>query len=390
MVGIIQDLTDGKSTKTALRDSGDLYRSLVESTSAVAWEMDMQSLKFTYVSPAVEKVLGYKPEEWADFDFWADRVHPGDRDQAVNFCMVETREGRDHEFEYRFIAADGDVVWIRDIVSLVHENGAVSALRGFFLDITALKETYARLDRSNKELEALVEERSRETMDLQKELLIQEKLAEVGRLAAGVRHDLRNPLGVISNSIYYLKMKLGGSGDEKVLKHLALIEKESDRCNEIISELLDFSKVMSPNKVETVMSAFLQEQLEVMNLSPGIVVRFACEDACLKAMIDPGQISRVVRNLVGNAVQAMAGEGELAVSCCRQGELVAMSFTDNGKGIPAGNLIRIFDPLFSTRENGMGMGLANVRNFVNLHGGDVEVISEEGHGATFTVRLPAS
>jgi PAS domain S-box-containing protein len=129
-----------KRADEALRSSEMLYRSLVESTRAVAWELDLASQEFTYISPQVEEITGYAPEKWTDMAFWAGILYQDDREYAVEFCETETTNGKDHEFEYRILAADGRILWIRDIVSVVKDNGRPVTLRGYLLDITGHKE----------------------------------------------------------------------------------------------------------------------------------------------------------------------------------------------------------------------------------------------------------
>lgn len=114
-------------------------RQLFESANVVAWAMDLDTWCFTYVSPHAERILGYPIEAWYQPNFWVDKIHPDDRENAVNFCVASTNLGEDHEFEYRMIAADGGVVWLRDIVSLVRSGGRTAGLQGFLIDISAAK-----------------------------------------------------------------------------------------------------------------------------------------------------------------------------------------------------------------------------------------------------------
>ena len=127
------------------------YGALIESMNAIVWEVDLDTLKFNYVSPQAEVILGYPSEKWEDFEFWAGLVHPEDREYAVSFCQAETEKGEDHEFEYRMMAADGRIVWIRDIVTVLKENDKPYALSGYLMDVTehrkveeALKESEER------------------------------------------------------------------------------------------------------------------------------------------------------------------------------------------------------------------------------------------------------
>ncbi|MGK7295397.1 MAG: PAS domain-containing protein, partial [Candidatus Wenzhouxiangella sp. M2_3B_020] len=123
-----------------------LYRSLVESTTAIIWEGDPDTFEFSYVSPESETLLGYSPVRWTrDPTFWRDHIHPDDRDWAVEFCVRATREKRKHTFDYRMIAADGRTVWLRDIVNVVVREGEPDRLVGVMIDITELKETQREL-----------------------------------------------------------------------------------------------------------------------------------------------------------------------------------------------------------------------------------------------------
>ncbi|MCK4910120.1 MAG: PAS domain S-box protein [Thermodesulfovibrionales bacterium] len=123
----------------ALRESRETFKTLVEFTSAIHWELDLATNKFTYISPQIESILGYTPDRWATFELWAETVHPDDREYAVNYCTTETAKGNDHAFVYRAIAADGTIVWLHDIVKVISENDQPVKLIGVMLDISNQK-----------------------------------------------------------------------------------------------------------------------------------------------------------------------------------------------------------------------------------------------------------
>jgi PAS domain S-box-containing protein len=129
-------IIDHNRVEKALFDSEKHYRNLVETTAAVAFEIDLTSMCFTYISPRIKELSGFPVENWVDFDFWAKSILPDDRETAISYCQFETEQGRDHAFEYRMLRQDGQVVWIRDVVSLIKQQGKAVSLRGFFLDIT--------------------------------------------------------------------------------------------------------------------------------------------------------------------------------------------------------------------------------------------------------------
>ncbi|MCS6925393.1 MAG: PAS domain S-box protein [Candidatus Binatia bacterium] len=139
--GIVRDLRSRKRIEDALHRSRQQYQALVDSIDGIVWEADAATLQFTFVSPQAERLLGYPQAQWVEEqDFWSKHLHPEDRAWAVNFCLAQIQEKRTHRFEYRMLAADGRVVWIRDVVSVIVENEQPVKLRGVMIDVTAQKQ----------------------------------------------------------------------------------------------------------------------------------------------------------------------------------------------------------------------------------------------------------
>ncbi|KAF1043809.1 MAG: Phytochrome-like protein cph2 [Herbaspirillum frisingense] len=133
-----------------------VYKTLLESTKAIPWKIDWSTMKFAYIGPQIEELLGWTPESWQTADDWAMRIHAEDREAVVNFCISQSKSGVDHEADYRALTRDGEHVWIRDVVHVVRNpDGSPNALIGFMFDITERKKTEARLIELQKELEAL-------------------------------------------------------------------------------------------------------------------------------------------------------------------------------------------------------------------------------------------
>ena len=176
-VGIVRDITERKRAEEALARSERQFRDLVQTIDAIVWEADPATFQFTFVSDRAEAILGYPVAQWlAEPDFWVNHLHPADREQAVAFCVAATAEGRDHEFEYRVLAADGRVVWLRDLVRVVKDKaGRVRQLRGVMVDITARKRT--------EEIRQALYEASRE---IQTSRSIEDRLAQLLRTARDV------------------------------------------------------------------------------------------------------------------------------------------------------------------------------------------------------------
>ena len=131
---------DSRKRNKILKQRENHYRTLVESTAAIPWEVDLNTWKFTYVGPQIEEVTGFKPEEWYVENFWIDHLHPEDKESSILFCTEATARKENHEFEYRFIKKNGDIIWIRDAVQVIVEEGKQVSLRGFMFDVSKQKQ----------------------------------------------------------------------------------------------------------------------------------------------------------------------------------------------------------------------------------------------------------
>jgi len=241
--------------------------------------------------------------------------------------------------------------------------------------------------RLNGELEQRVTERTRELREAQEELLRQERLAAVGQLAGGLGHELRKPLTVMANAVYYLRLIQPGA-EGKVKEYLGILENEVFAAEKIISDLLDFSRIKSVDRTAVIPAELVTRTLERFPAPENITVRLDVPADLPPVHVDPHQMIQVLGNLVVNACQAMSGRGALTVAACRDKEMVAVAVTDTGPGIAAENMVRLFEPLFTTKARGIGLGLAVSRKLAEANGGRIEARNNTGRGATFTVFLP--
>ncbi|PTN56360.1 sensor domain-containing diguanylate cyclase [Stenotrophomonas panacihumi] len=152
----VPDAALGQGQPHPLPESPDVYRTLLESTKAIPWKIDWATMRFAYIGPQIETLLGWTQDSWQTVDDWVTRMHPEDRDYVVNFCVSQSQAGVDHEADYRAMTRDGGYVWIRDVVHVVrHENGEVDCLIGFMFDISERKRAEDELLRLHRELEQL-------------------------------------------------------------------------------------------------------------------------------------------------------------------------------------------------------------------------------------------
>ena len=239
-------------------------------------------------------------------------------------------------------------------------------------------------------LEELVEERTKELKQVQDALVRQERLAAVGKVAGSMAHEIRNPLATMRNASYFLTNALGPKLEGKAARHLEIIDQEIDVANSIITSVLDFARGRPAELIPHNLSDVLEIALERAGLPPSVQVRRRIPSDLPMVRVDFQQMVQVFINLLVNAAQAMEGKGRITVSAEAGNGKVRVSFNNDGPEIKPEDLPRVFEPLFSTKTVGIGMGLAVCKAFVEAGSGTIKAESEPGKGATFTVTLPAA
>jgi PAS domain S-box-containing protein len=243
---------------------------------------------------------------------------------------------------------------------------------------------------------AILSEDMTEKKKLEEQLLEQTRLASIGATALMVGHDLRNPLQAMVNNLFLSKKKLDTMPNEirKYLEESGLaklhqtIADQVYYMNKIVSDLQDYARPLNPKLVETDFSMFIDDVLSTVNVPENVNVSKMVGENYRKVMFDPELMRRAFINLVTNAVQAMPNGGKLIIRASEKDGDVLLSVEDTGVGISEENLGKLFQPLFTTKAKGQGMGLAVSRRIVEAHGGRIMVDSEQDKGSIFTVSLP--
>ena len=225
--------------------------------------------------------------------------------------------------------------------------------------------------------------------DTQEALVRRERLAMLGQLASGVGHELRNPLGVMTNAVYYLRAVLAGSPDN-VREYLTILEEQVTLSEKIVADLLDFARSKPPTRTASSVDDIVQAQLARLRAPGTISVTVHIPADLPRVLVDATQIGQVVLNLLTNAVQAMNGAGMLSIIAHHGAGEVRVDIVDSGPGVSGENIEKVFEPLFTTKARGIGLGLALSRTFARANGGDVTLTSEPGEGAVFHLSLPTS
>ncbi len=231
----------------------------------------------------------------------------------------------------------------------------------------------------------------REVHSLRKEILRNQRLASVGRLAAGVAHEVRNPLSSIKGFATYFKERHRDKPEDQQIAGIMI--QEVDRLNRVIGQLLDFARPIKiiPKKVSVPqLIADALKLVEAQANEKEIHVEWHTAERLREASLDTDRINQVLLNLFLNALEAMESGGRLTVDADKdeEGRWIIIRVADTGHGIPAQNLSKVFDPYYTTKSTGTGLGLAIAHNIVDAHGGRIDVASPAGQGTTFTLRVP--
>jgi two-component system NtrC family sensor kinase len=286
-----------------------------------------------------------------------------------------------------------------DVEIRVSSQGEIGFLANSFNDMTrSLRRLEQEIHLLMSNLEHQVEDRTADLRAAQEQLLRTEKLSSLGKLSASIAHEINNPLAGILTFAKLVTRKLNdgdldAEGKEKVLKHLALVEREAFRCSVIVKNLLDFARerpmLMKPADVNQAVDEILTLVDNQAHIQGVEIVR---DLGPLPPVLgDFGQLRQAFMNIASNACEAMEGTGKLTVRSREvPGEFpVEVVFEDTGPGIPPERLRKIFDPFFTTKEKGTGLGLSVVYGVVEKHGGRIEVDSEPSKGTRFIIRLRA-
>ncbi|HXU94094.1 MAG TPA: ATP-binding protein [Gallionella sp.] len=253
-----------------------------------------------------------------------------------------------------------------------------------------LSEANKLLGKLNEELDQKVRERTRQLLEAQDELVRKEKLAVLGQVAGSVGHELRNPLGVMSNAVYFLQTVLADA-DDSVKEYLSIIKNEITGSERIVSDLLDSVRIKPPHPESVSVAELIEQSLRKCSVPPFVTVKLDVPATLPPLRVDALQIHQVLRNLISNGIEAMPQGGllEIQAEADEAGKSVTINVRDGGIGMAPEQLGKLFQPLFTTKARGIGLGLVVVKNLTQANGGKVDVQSAPGRGTTFSITLPS-
>lgn len=409
-VGIVQDITERKLAEDTVQQSELKYRNLFESSSDGIFILDFDG-NFIDVNSTAYMRLGYTKEELLSLHI-SKLVHPEFASRTTE-RMRKIHEDGFAVFESAHLRKDGTAMQVEVNSRLMNFQGRM-AHYSMIRDITERKLMETELRKHREELMKLVEERTAELKtantkllaeiaqreQMEAELLKAQKLESLGVLAGGIAHDFNNLLTTVMGNVSLALLDL----DEGHPAHKQLIATDRAllRAQDLTQQLLTFSKGGAPVKRDVFIGDLLRESSGFALRGSRVRCEFSIPGDLWQIEVDEGQISQVIHNLAINADQAMPEGGTLRVSCenallaegvipgLSSGRYVKVMVEDSGIGIPRDHLTKIFDPYFTTKQRGSGLGLATAYSIMQKHGGHISAASGIGVGATFTLYLPAS
>jgi PAS domain S-box-containing protein len=377
---LMEELSVRRSVEEALRESEAHYRLLTENVSDVVWKADRE-YRITYISPADERTRGFKADEVVGhhaFELFTEETVAAISEIFRQRKIAEQNGIKSDTitFEAQHLRKDGSWIWA-EICSTPERSadGMIIGYNGISRDITERK----------------IHE---------KEQLKIEKLESLGVLAGGIAHDFNNILTGIMGNISFAQMFLDVS--HKSHKALVEAEKASVRASELALQLLTFARGGDPIKKLVSIQNLVNETVSLVLRGSNVKGVINIPDAIHAIHADEGQMSQVLHNIILNATQAMPGGGRVEVKAENEtlsalnslklpaGKYVKISCTDGGCGIADNLLKKIFDPYFTTKSAGNGLGLASVHSIIHRHGGHIAASSVIGSGTTFTIYLPST
>lgn len=370
-----EDITERKASEKLILDARIRTESLINTIDGIVWECEIKNLAFSFISQKVEKILGYTPEEWLASDtFWIDHIYEEDKQWTLNFCASKTEQNLNHDFEYRMIAKDGSIVWLRDIVNIVMENGKAVSLRGIMIDITKTKEAEKELNDSFN--------------------LVTEQNKRLLNFSYIVSHNLRSHTSNISSIMDLIEIS---ESEQERNEMIQLLKSISNSLNET---MLHLNEVINIRTNIGLVSESLNLKQYIDNAQNVLAEQITLNDVSITTDIpkivmvnyNPAYLESILYNIISNSIRYRHPERKPAISIkwIIENDLTILQISDNGVGIDlVKNADKIFGmyKTFSNNSDAKGIGLFITKNQIDAMGGNITVESEPNIGTTFKIYI---
>ena len=370
-----EDITERKLSENLIRTSQQRIESLINTIDGIVWECDASNFAFNFISKKVENILGYTAEEWRTSPtFWMDHMHPDDKKWTTEYCRLKTDQNVDHDFEYRMIAKDGAVVWLRDIVNVIVNKGKASSLRGIMIDITKTKEAEKELNESFQ--------------------LVTEQNKRLLNFSYIVSHNLRSHTSNIASIMELIESTDSAQEQAEMIQLLKSVSHSLSETmvhlNEVITIRTNIGLVSEPvnlnQYLETAQKVLTDEihtkQVRIITTLPdNVIINY-----------NPAYLESILYNIISNSIRYSHPDREpiIHISWVTDTENKMLQITDNGVGIDlVKNADKIFGmyKTFSSNADAKGIGLFITKNQIDAMGGNITVESEPNIGTTFKIYI---
>ncbi len=368
MMGTVQDVTDSKLAEITLRRHVYELDKAQQLAHLGSWDREVRTGVWHW-SNETYRIFGWVLQSGVDAARFLQSVHSEDRDR-VREAMMTIDQGVAYDMKYRIIRSSGEVRMVRSLGDAEWENGQVRRVFGVIQDITEHEAAQKSL-RDSEEL-----------------LRRTEKLSVVGQLAAGLAHEIRNPLTALKGFTQLCIHSLTG----RESRYLEIMQGELDRIEGIVNELLVLAKPQTMTYSSVDMRTILYEVGELLSGQASLYnVRILHEfQEIPRLRVEPGQIKQVCINVMKNAIEAMPNGGLVTVRLRIEEGVVAIEIADEGEGMPHEIVSRLGEPFYTTKEGGTGLGLLVSQQIMTHHGGTLNIESQVGHGTCVCLRLPTT
>lgn len=393
VLGLARNITQRKQAEIALCENEERHRTLLEQLPIGVSLLD-QDRKLVFANQSLSKILEIPFEElyqgkYQNRQYIRPDGSPMPPDEFASMrAFNEQQPVRD--IETGMILENGKTIWTS--VSAAPYALADKSIVVATVDISKRKQMELAVQEYSERLEEMVAERTRELQAAQDQLVRQEKLAVLGQLAGGLAHELRTPLNTIKNGIYFFKNAISHPDDDSI-EMLTIINNAINDSDRIISSVLHFARPQAQTFHPVLLAGILKAALAQSPIPENITIQIDVDET-LAIIADPNYMEITFSNLIRNALQAMPGGGHLEIHAKVQPETdetpgyISIAIRDTGTGIADDVLPRLFEPLFSTKIKGIGLGLIISKMMVEAHDGRIDVASVPGEGSTFVVVLP--
>lgn len=370
-----EDVTERRATEKMIFDTKQKIESLINTVDGIVWECDIVNFSFSFVSKKAENILGYTPEEWMESSaFWASHIHPDDREEALNYCSQKTKAFENHDFEYRMIAKNGAIVWLRDIVNVIFENEKAVSLRGIMIDITKAKEAEKDLNNSFN--------------------LVTEQNKRLLNFSYIVSHNLRSHTSNIESITTLIDLS---ESEEEQAQMVQLLKSVSTSLNET---MLHLNEVININTNINLVIKPLNLRQYVINSENNLSEQIQMYDITIISTIpynltvnyNPAYLESILYNLISNAIRYRHPDRKAIINIkwANENNNNYIEISDNGIGIDlVRNRNKIFGmyKTFTSNPDSRGIGLFITRNQIEAMGGQITIESELNKGTTFKIYI---